>query len=177
MIHWIREICKWNSSLSQMQMIYALIPDSQGIPRGTLFSFCTISRIWDTVGQTLLSVPVTGQEWDQNLPPCPSALGMSVDTSFAAVDHLTSSAETCDLITPVHLQESQGLCAHGNETEMGLKIPVCPGLSNTQCLSDIGLHSGNPVDPCGTFMGVEAFSLDSWICLRTQTHILFFSNW
>lgn len=112
------------------------------------------------------------------LAPCPPALGMSVDTSFAAVDHLTSSAETCDLITPVHFQESQGLCAHGNETEMGLKIPVCPGLSNTQCLSDIGLHSGNPVDPCGTFMGVEAFGLDSWICLRTQTHILlFFSNW
>lgn len=90
------------------------------------------------------------------LVPCPPALGMSVDTSFAAVDHLTSSAETCDLITRVHLQESQGLCAHGNETEMGLKIPVCPGLSNTQCLSDIGLHSGNPVDPHGTFMGVEA---------------------
>lgn len=109
--------------------------------------------------------------------PCPSALGMNVDTSFAAVDHLTSSAETCDLITPVHLQESQRLCAHGNETEMGLKIPVCPGLSNTQCLSDIGLHSGNPVDPCGTFMGVEAFGLDSWLCLRTQTHIFFFSNW
>lgn len=43
---------------------------------------------------------------------------------------------------------------------MGLMIPVCPGLSNTQCLSDIGLHSDNPVDPCGTFMGVEAFSLD-----------------
>lgn len=109
--------------------------------------------------------------------PCPSAPGTSVNTSFAAVDHLTSSAETCDLIIPVHLQESQGLCAHGNETEMGLKIPVCPGLSNTQCLSDIGLHSGNPVDPCGTFMGVEAFGLDSWICLRTQTHIPFFSNW
>lgn len=108
------------------------------------------------------------------LAPCPSALVMSVDTSFAAVDHLTSSAETCNLIIPVHLQESQGLCAHGNETEMGLKIPVCPGLSNTQCLSDIGLHSGNPVDPCGTFMGVEAFGLDSWLCLRTQTHIFFF---
>lgn len=55
---------------------------------------------------------------------------------------------------------------------MGLKIPVCPGLSNTQCLSDVGLHSGNPVDPCGTFMGVEAFSLDSELCLRTQTYIL-----
>lgn len=110
------------------------------------------------------------------LVPCPPALGISVDTSFAAVDHLTSSAETCDLITPVHLQESQGLCAHGDETEMGLKIPVCPGLSNTQCLSDIGLHSGNPVDPHGTFMGVEAYSLDSWICLRTQMHIFFFSN-
>lgn len=99
------------------------------------------------------------------LAPCPSALGRSVYTSFAAVDHLTSSAETCDLITPVHLQESHVLCAHGNETEMGLKIPVFPGLSNTQCLSDIGLHSGNPVDPCGTFTGVEAFGLDSWICL------------
>lgn len=37
------------------------------------------------------------------LDPCPSVLGMSVATSFAAVDHLTSSAETCDLITPVHL--------------------------------------------------------------------------
>lgn len=74
------------------------------------------------------------------------------------------------------LQVSEGLCAHGNETEMGLKIPVCPGLSNTQCLSDTGLHSGNPVDPCGTFMGVEAYGLDSWICLRTQIHILFFSK-
>lgn len=112
------------------------------------------------------------------LAPCPCALGVSVDTSFVAVDHLTSSSETCDLITSLHLQESHRLCAHGNETEMGLKIPVCPGLSNTQCLSDIGLHSGNPVDPCGTFMGVEAFSLDSWLCLRTQTHILFFFvNW
>lgn len=109
--------------------------------------------------------------------PMPLCSGYEVDTSVAAVDHLTSSVETCDLITPVQLQESQGLCAHGNETEMGLKIPVCPGLSNTQCLSDIGLHSGNPVDPCGTFMGVEAFGLDSWICLRIQTHISsFFSN-
>lgn len=63
-------------------------------------------------------------------------------------------------------------------TETGLKIPVCPGLSNTQCLSDRGLHSGNPVDPCDTFMGVEAFSLDIQVCLRTHTHILpVFSSW
>lgn len=156
-------------------MIYGLIPDSQGIPRGTLFDLCTISRIWDTVGQTAFSSSYRAGVRPE-LAPCLSALAMSVDTSFAAVDHLTSSAETCNLITLVHLQESQGLCAHGNETEMGLKIPVCPGLSNTQCLSDIGLHSGNPVDPCGTFMGVEAFSLDSWLCLRTQTHLFFFSK-
>jgi len=88
---------------------------------------------------------------------------MCVDGSFAAAGHLTSWAQTHHSLAPVHPQESQGLCACGNEMEMGLKIPVCPGLSNTQCLSDIGLHSGNPVDPCGTFMGVEAFSLDRYV--------------